>query len=149
MTKWVGQYFKDDEFACQCRCGAKLVHLRLVEILDSARKILRTPLEITSGVRCLKHNDDVGGKPNSYHKPQAFAVDGSSLDLGFAADVTFARAHQRQMINIARLYMALEKAGRPTNIGLGLYKTWVHVDVRGLIQQPSARWESGFPWPRL
>jgi len=149
MTRWVGKYFTDDEFECQCRCGANLVHLRLVEILDKARRKLGVPLEVSSGVRCMLHNRSVGGRPNSYHQPQTLAVDGSKIDLGLASDITFAQRHLRQPINIIRLYTLLESYARPTSIGLGLYPTWVHIDVRGVVGKSPARWDESFPWPRL
>lgn len=155
MTKWVGKYFKDDEFVCRgCKTG--LVHLKLVEILDATRKMLGTPLEITSGVRCHEpgrciRNSESGGRPNSLHIPQTLAVDGSKMDLGLAADVTYSKHSQRQPINIARLYITLERASRivGVEVGLGHYTSWVHLDCRSLIGKPSARWEEHVHWPRL
>lgn len=149
MTKRIGQYFKDDEFVCGCGCGSKLVHLRLVEILDAVRGKLGVGLRVNSGVRCPSYNKHIGGKPNSYHQPQQTAVDGSILDLGFAADITYSIFSYRQPINITRLYVLLERLSRPTDIGLGLYSSWVHIDVRGEMGKPAARWEKRFPWPRI
>ena len=157
MTKYVGRFFTDDEFVCR-NCGTGRVHQRLVEILDAARTALG-PLEITSGVRChdpgrCTHNRDIGGRKSSYHIPQTTAVNSGHIDLGLAADVTFSRRSLRQPINILRLYITLERFAHPAPIGLGIYPTWVHIDVRSLATgrgatPGAARWEEHFPYPRL
>ena len=155
MARRIGQYFTDDEFECGCGCGAKLVHLRLVEILDAVRGKLGVGVQVNSGVRCRAWNKHVGSKyPNSYHVPRSMQVDGSAIELGLAADITLSRHSHRQPINILRLYALLESLSRPTAIGLGLYPSWCHIDVRGLCGGPGgspapARWEVQFPFPRL
>ncbi len=62
----MAKYFKPSEFACP-DCGLSRLDPKIVNILDEARERLGRPIIITSGTRCLKHNKEVGGKPNSAH----------------------------------------------------------------------------------
>ncbi len=59
--------FSKHEFECQCLCGKDDVSLDLVEMLQTARQWLGKSMVINSGVRCIKHNKAVGGKPDSSH----------------------------------------------------------------------------------
>lgn len=75
------QYFKYGEFTCHCGCGYNTVDIRLVKILDDIRKHYGKPAIITSGVRCEKHNKEVGGVSNSWHirrKAADFYINGVS-----------------------------------------------------------------------
>lgn len=69
MSKW----FKREEFSCPC-CGENLVKASLIDKLDVAREQAGVPFVITSGYRCPKHNEDVGGVPNSSHT-RGYAAD--------------------------------------------------------------------------
>jgi len=68
------------DFACKCGCGKigkyaanlKEVIKRIEKMYDLQGGLL--PIIITSGYRCPKHNEEVGGVPNSYHC-QDMAVD--------------------------------------------------------------------------
>ena len=68
------KYFKPEEFACKCGCGGSTVDPDLAGKLDAIREICGFPLIISSGFRCLAHNTDVGGHPNSAHM-RGLAVD--------------------------------------------------------------------------
>ena len=75
------QYFKYGEFTCKCGCGYNTIDIRLVKILDDIRKHYGKPSIITSGVRCEKHNKEVGGVTNSWHvrrKAADFYISGIS-----------------------------------------------------------------------
>lgn len=61
------------EFQCPC-CLCTRVHTRLVDKLEDLREIWKKPLFITSGYRCEKHNQEVGGVPHSLHR-KGLAVD--------------------------------------------------------------------------
>lgn len=71
---WDGiKYFKKDEF--KCKCGGKYcngfpaeVSMKLVKIADEVRENFGKPITVSSGVRCEKHNANVGGVANSRHK---------------------------------------------------------------------------------
>ena len=75
------QYFNYGEFTCHCGCGYNTVDIRLVKILDDIRKYYGRAAIITSGVRCKKHNKEVGGVENSWHtrrKAADFYINGIS-----------------------------------------------------------------------
>ena len=75
------KYFKYSEFTCHCGCGYNRVDIRLVNILDNIREHYGKPVIITSGVRCEKHNREVGGVEGSWHtkrKAADFYINGVS-----------------------------------------------------------------------
>lgn len=123
----IGAYFEDYEFACSCNRHEvdgtghnKLDHIidkRLVDLLDAIRERIGQPIEVLSGYRCIEHNAEVGGVPNSQH------VEGT------AADITY------DGINVDYLAEVAEECGAD-GIGKYYYQNFVHVDVRGY----AARW---------
>jgi len=52
-----------------------MLHPKLLGKLVELRKILERPVYITSGYRCLRYNQKIGGVVNSYHR------------IGLAADI--------------------------------------------------------------
>jgi uncharacterized protein YcbK (DUF882 family) len=112
----MSNHFKETEFACKC-CGVTKVNPKLLSLLNVIREELDEPIYITSGYRCPKHNKECGGKPKSQHM------------LGNAADI-----HVKSM-NPKQLYTLLE--GKFNIQGMGLYPTFVHIDVR---ETGKARW---------
>jgi uncharacterized protein YcbK (DUF882 family) len=117
----LSDHFNSNEFACHCGCGDSAVSDKLVNVLEIIRTAVGRPLSVVSGKRCEKHNRAVGGVKNSQHK------------LGMAADIKVSGLTPRQV------HDAIEKLhheGVAHIGGLGLYKTFVHVDVRGGV----ARW---------
>ena len=82
------KYFTRDEFKCKCG-GAycKGFHAepqeKLVRVADAVREALDAPAIVTSGVRCTRHNANVGGVSNSRHlsgKAMDFGVKGKTAD---------------------------------------------------------------------
>ena len=72
---WWGEikYFTPEEFAC--RCGGKYcngypveIQKKLVQTADRVRAHFGAPATVSSGIRCEKHNANVGGVSNSRHK---------------------------------------------------------------------------------
>lgn len=61
-------YFKEEEFACQCGCGFDTMNTEFVNRLNIARFFANIPFVINSGCRCDKRNREVEGTPNSEHK---------------------------------------------------------------------------------
>jgi uncharacterized protein YcbK (DUF882 family) len=95
--------------------------LELLRGLVSSHLGQETPLVITSGYRCTKHNKAVGGVKLSYHT------------MGYAADVLVPPG-----LDVDRLATFARNAGFK-RIGLYHKQGFVHVDVG---QKPSpARWE--------
>ena len=85
-TFWDGiRYFTRAEFRCPCgRCGGFPVEPdeTLVRLADRVREHFGSPANVSSGVRCQAHNDELSGSAkNSYHlrgKAMDFAVRGVS-----------------------------------------------------------------------
>jgi len=111
------KYFKRSEFACKCGCGLDTVDYELAKVVDNLREHFNAPTVITSGCRCEEHNKSVGGAKGSKHT------------LGIACDLKVAGANPRQV------YDYLDNK-YPDNYGLGVYSSWVHIDVR----HTRARW---------
>lgn len=104
----ISENFKLYEFECK---GSGLVKLDpvLLSKLQALRTRLGKPIVITSGYRSVEHNKKVGGSPNSQHL------------LGKAADI------QVSGMTPAQVAAEAEKIGFG---GIGIYKTFVHVDTR-------------------
>lgn len=125
-NKRLAPHFMEREFDCPC-CGFVMVDPKLVTGLEDLRGILNgwnsnIRILINSGYRCTKHNKEVGGVKNSQH-PYGRAVDivvKSGSTIIAPADV---------MEVAKRLYVFY-------NGGIGVYRTYLHLDVRG----KAARW---------
>ena len=79
------RHFTREEFRCPCpRCGGFPVEPdeTLVRLADRVREHFGAPANVSSGVRCQAHNDELSGSAkNSYHlrgKAMDFAVRGVS-----------------------------------------------------------------------
>jgi len=107
-------HFDSSEF--KCKDGSyKAPDPKLIQILEAIREKAGKPLKINSGYRSPAYNKKVGGSPNSQHL------------LSKAADIVIAGMTPSEVAKIA------ESCGAT---GIGVYKTFTHVDVR-----PSkARW---------
>lgn len=68
------EYFTDAELTCKCGCGL-MPHRKSIERLYALRILLASPLIVTSGARCTKYNDEVGGAKSSAH------LSGTAFDL--------------------------------------------------------------------
>lgn len=101
-------YFTIDEFKCPC-CGKADMNKVFLKHLDIARGVAETPFFITSGYRCKKHNEEIGGSPNSSHMK------------GLAADIKATTSTERYKIIKALLNTGF------TRIGVG--KDFIHVDM--------------------
>lgn len=114
------KHFKRAEFACKCGCGFGLaegdIDPRLVASLQQLRDYFQVPVKITSGCRCVRHNAAIGGARNSQHTK------------GKAADVKVFGHTPDEVVAVVEKYI-------PRFKGIGIYPTWVHLDVR-----------TGTPW---
>ena len=110
--------FSRSEFACKCGCGRNNISIKLVGALQTLRDLIGKPIIINCGCRCPEHNSAVGGVPNSQH------VNGT------AADIRCVSMSSRELKKFA------EEVAEFANGGIGLYDTFLHVDVRG----HRARW---------
>ena len=86
------KYFKRSEFKCQCGgkyCNGYPVEMqeKVVKAADKVRAHFGKPVTVSSGIRCTKHNAEVGGVSNSRH------LQGKAIDLnvsGFSAAMVLA-----------------------------------------------------------
>lgn len=115
----LSEHFSRHEFECQCGCGFDSVDSELITVLERIRNKYEQPVTITSGCRCNEHNNTVGGSDNSQH------TKGKAADFKVGTMPTEI---------IARVLDTLY----PNKYGIGIYKTWVHVDVR----VEKARWDN-------
>lgn len=114
--------FRVLEFACHDGADEILNSPELVTALQAIRDHFAKPVRITSGYRTKSWNRKVGGVANSQH------VQGTAADINVDDETPLS------------LYRAINngwvKGVDPSVIGLGLYKGFVHIDVRG----HRARW---------
>lgn len=94
----------------------------LAKNLEVLRKHLGQPIRITSGFRSREHNKKIGGALNSFHV------------LGMAADIQVAKMKPEE---VAKAIELLIKDGKIKEGGLGIYRTWIHYDIRGT----KSRWK--------
>jgi uncharacterized protein YcbK (DUF882 family) len=94
----------------------------LAKNLEVLRKHLGQPIRVTSGFRSKEHNAKIGGAPASTHI------------LGMAADIQVAKMKPEEIAKEIELLIA---NGKMKEGGLGIYRTWIHYDIRGT----KARWK--------
>ena len=107
------KHFSEEEFACKCKCNKGFISQELVNKLEEVRIKFGKVMRVTSGVRCLEHNLDIGSRKTSSHIPNE---DG----IGKAADISC-----RDIITRSELLpLMLDEFER-----VGINKTFIHVDV--------------------
>lgn len=115
------EHFKRSEFACKCGkyCNSFPVEPddQLVRLLERIRKNFGVPVTVTSGIRCKTHNANVGGASASQHMK------------GTAADIVVKGIDPKAVAAYVETLM-------PNTGGIGIYNTFVHVDVR----KTKSRW---------
>ena len=106
----VARDFNLSEFACPC-CNLVMLHPKLLAKLVELRNALERPVHITSGYRCPRCNQKVGGVANSYHC------------IGLAADI---KVKDINLIELLEICENIDFAG----IGFYEKKNFLHLDVR-------------------
>ena len=106
MSKQLTTNFHSDEFKCPC-CGKDDIDMNFVINLQIARDHSDVKFIITSGVRCEKHNKEVGGKETSSHLK------------GLACDLVAQNSSTRGL---------LLKAIYHSFLRVGIGKDFIHVD---------------------
>lgn len=114
----LSDHFSRREFACKDGCGRDTIDTETLDVLEEVRGHFGKPVLVHSGYRCMKHNKAVGGAVNSQHL------------YGRAADISIRGVPPTEIA-------AYLKAMYPSQYGVGLYKTFVHVDTRS---GKPARW---------
>lgn len=121
----LSQHFTVEEFACRdgtpvmARDYQGLEYLCRVYLEPLRRKY--GPVIVHSGYRTVAHNRAVGGASQSFH---VYTIhDGNDQ----AADISCARGNPRAWHRTANTIRAGRRNGKG---GLGLYSTFVHIDLR-------------------
>lgn len=128
---WKSSYWKPAEFRCKCgraECDAVLPQQEFIKRLDELRARMGVPLLLTSGSRCVRHNIEVGGAPNSAHlHGLACDIDTTNLDAvgklkikSIACDLFEGIGVGRTMIHVdlkhaTKLFWEYDLMGRPIN----------------------------------
>lgn len=109
--------FKVSEFACKDGSDTVFISQGLVTVLQKIRDHFGKPVIITSAYRNDAYNEKVGGAKYSQHK------------YGKAADFFIIGVSPSTIAAYAEMIM-------PNTGGIGIYSSFVHVDVR----TARARW---------
>ena len=111
------KHFKDSEFNCRCGCKSPPPSSELLSVLELVRLKFNSPVLVTSGYRCKKHNENVRGAKNSRHV------------VGDAADIYI------KGIPPSDVYSYLDITF-PFTYGIGAGGSFTHIDTR----PNKARW---------
>lgn len=118
-TEKISPHFGVWEFKCKDNSRVIVLDKALVELLEIIRLHYNKPLHINSGYRTVQYNASLkNSSPKSQHI------------LGKAADIWLNDVSPKQ------LYSWLDYS-YPNSLGLGIYNTFVHVDVR----EGKSRWD--------
>lgn len=127
MNQQLTKNFSLHEFACRDRgntpvpCELLPNVTRLADQLQILRDYVGVPIHVNSGYRTKDHNVAVGGSPNSQHLQAK------------AADIATGKHTPKQLAEIVE---KLIKDGKMKIGGLGIYPSFIHVDIRDY----KARW---------
>lgn len=114
----LSENFKVSEFACKDGSDTVFISTGLVTVLQKIRDHFAKPVIITSAYRNDTYNKKVGGAAYSQHK------------YGTAADIYISGVSPASIA-------AYVEAIMPNTGGIGIYSSFVHVDVR----TARARWK--------
>lgn len=106
-------HFKVREFACKDGSDTIFISTGLAQVLQQIRAHFGKPVTINSAYRTETYNKKVGGSTYSQHK------------YGLAADIVVQGVAPLEVAKYAQTLL-------PSSGGIGLYKTFVHVDVRAV-----------------
>jgi len=111
-------HFSQRELACRC-CGQLRIDARLLEGLESLRRLAQAPVVVHDAYRCPTHNMETGGVSDSEH------VRGKAADISIPG------------MSLQRMYELVLQVPQFAGGGIGAYDgNFLHVDVR----DHHARW---------
>ena len=110
-NKRLSTNFRVKEFACTDGTDPIFISHELVSILQKIRTNFGKPVFITSAYRTVSKNKAVGGEAYSKHL------------YGMAADIKVNGVSPKMVADYAETLM-------PNKGGIGIYSTFVHIDVR-------------------
>jgi uncharacterized protein YcbK (DUF882 family) len=125
----LSEHFKLSEFQCKDGQDFVAVDSRLVELLENIRKVCGDAVHINSGFRTASWNrQQKGSAPHSKHL------------YGLAADIWvghYDKMHRPVRTKTPAEVAAIAEIFLGNSGGIGIYKTFTHVDVR----TGSSRWK--------
>ena len=116
-TKKLSANFKVSEFACSDGSDPVFISPELVKVLQKIRDHFGKPVTINSAYRTVTKNKAVDGATYSQHL------------YGMAADISIKGVTPKAVADYAETLL-------PKSGGIGIYKTFTHVDVRAV----KSRW---------
>ena len=111
------EHFKVKEFACKDGTDVIFIETDLAEVLEKIRNHFNKAVHITSGYRTVAHNIKCGGAIFSQHC------------YGMAVDIYITGVPPKEIALYAQTLL-------PDTGGIGLYPSFVHIDVR----ETKSRW---------
>lgn len=117
MSNQLTKNFALSELMCRDGTPVPDEYVENARLICERAQVLRDlvgPLVVVSGFRSLAHNKRVGGAKSSQH------MTASALDLR-SATKSAARLHAK--------YLSLIRTGLVPDGGLGLYSSWIHIDI--------------------
>lgn len=115
----VTPHFKVREFACSDGSDPVFIAVKLLEVLEKIRTHFGQPVTITSGYRTVSYNKQVDSSSSK-----------SQHCNGMAADI---KVNGYSPATVA----AYAETLLPNTGGIGIYNTFVHIDVRAV----KSRWD--------
>ena len=100
--------FDREEYACKCGCGRDDIKDDLAIKVQMVRNIIKRGIVISSGIRCARHNGNIGASETSSH------IGGWAAALGYKGS-----GERYQLLNAA--FQIFDR--------VGIAKNFIHVDV--------------------
>ncbi|WFD12023.1 YcbK family protein [Tepidibacter hydrothermalis] len=112
--KPITEHFRVGEIVCHDGSSEYIINSKALEGLEKLREIIKKPIIINSGYRTVSYNKRCGGSPKSQHL------------VGNAIDFHVKGMSTEDIYHIMKTHNMIGKEFK----GIGLYNTFVHVDVR-------------------
>lgn len=135
-------HFRAEEFQSRGRPfsdGGEARYRRLaLETLEPLRAALQCAINVNCGERLPDHNRSVKGEPSSFHLPPSERASAHLRTETCAADIHCVGKTPGEVASVAAQLM---RDGAIPMGGIGVYRTFVHIDNRGF----KARWNGPGP----
>ena len=115
---WINNWFKTKEFECKCTnkdCVDQKISIELIEKLTAIREYTKSPMRVTSGFRCSKHQEAIRNSGTS-----TVVAKKSTHEKGDAADISVSSLTTLNLLSVA------EKQFK----AIGIANNFLHVDLR-------------------
>lgn len=114
--------FSESEFYCTCGCGAYNMREAFIMRLQYARLQAGVPMIVNSGCRCVKHNEAVGGKADSWH------LHGHAADISCDPAILAKSGVMASEPQIMGLILPALIEAKFKRIGIYFEQKFIHVD---------------------